>query len=62
MPAVLTVGELARILGVSRETVSRWCREGIIKCARLGKRGWYFIPYDEAQRVIKEFSERRKHM
>jgi excisionase family DNA binding protein len=41
-------GEAARILGVSRRTVSRWCRSGAIKCCRRG--GRYYISRDELLR------------
>jgi len=38
----LTTSEAARRLGVTRQTVSRWCLEGLIRCRRV-RRG-YQVP------------------
>ena len=34
---LLTVGEVAGYMGVGRVTVHRWCREGRLRCSKVGK-------------------------
>jgi len=38
----LTTSEAARRLGVTRQTVSRWCLEGLIRCRRV-RRGYQVL-------------------
>lgn len=40
----LSTSELASILGLSRDTIVKWCQQGKIKAIRIGKRGKYLIP------------------
>lgn len=50
----LTRDEAAVILGVSRTTVGRWLRLGVLRGERTGK-GWtYRIDRDEVERVKRE--------
>ncbi len=37
--AMLTTGEVARLLKVHVSTVRRWCDQGILKSYRIGPRG-----------------------
>ena len=34
----MTVGEAARYVGVSRQTISEWIRDGIVPSVRVGRR------------------------
>lgn len=49
-----TVEEVAEYLGdaFSPVTVRRWCRDGIIKAVKIGKR--WVIPESEARRIKRE--------
>lgn len=42
---LLTQVEMAALLGVRRETLSRWTTRGLVPCARFGSK---FLRYDPA--------------
>lgn len=46
---LLSQKEAARVLGVTRETVSRWTRAGTIACIRFGRRSVAY-PHEEIVR------------
>lgn len=39
----LTVKEFAAARRVHEETVKRWCRQGLVPCERIGRRGHWRI-------------------
>jgi excisionase family DNA binding protein len=47
---LLTLKEAARRLGVSRETVRRWIKIGVIRAVRVGKN--HKIPEAELTRLV----------
>ncbi len=51
MENLLTTGKVARILGVSRHTVTRWIRQGKIKAIRLPS-GRYRIPKEVVLKIL----------
>ena len=51
---VLRQGELARRLGVSRQTISNWTRRGKLPCLRIGRLVLY--PYSELCRWLQQAS------
>jgi excisionase family DNA binding protein len=55
----LTTAEAAIILGVSRGTVSRWCREGKLPASRPGERALYIDSEDLAR--FSEAKSRHPH-
>jgi len=48
---LLSVSEVAEKLGVSKQTVWRWIREGKLKVVKLPS-GRYRIPSEELEKVI----------
>ncbi len=54
----VTVTELAKVLGVHRNTVIYWIQEEQVTAIRSGmaKKSRYLIPADEARRVFKEMT------
>jgi len=54
LPPYLTVGQVARYLGVSDELVRLWLREGTLRGVKTGtsQRHHWRIPRTELQRVI----------
>lgn len=52
---LLSQKEAARVLGVTRETVSRWTSAGTIACIRFGRRG---IAYPHAE-IVRHARSRR---
>ena len=51
-PPLLTTGEAAAALGLSRRTVARWAAAGKIATApRNTARNWHLIPADELWRM-----------
>jgi len=54
LPVYLTVGQVARHLGVSEELVRQWLREGTLRGIKTGssQRHHWRIPRTELQRVI----------
>ncbi len=47
-------GEVALLLGVHRNTVSRWCRRGWVVFEQFGAQGGYFLPRAEVERLTKD--------
>ncbi len=47
-------GEVARLLGVHRNSVSRWCRQGKVESQQFGSQRGYFLPQVEVERLLKE--------
>ena len=45
--------EVARLLGVTTQTVWRWCKEGKIKAGKTPG-GQYRIPREEVERLINQ--------
>lgn len=64
MPRPYTLPEAADMLGVSRNTVYRWIRLGMIPVVQMGKRGKYLIPRESIDALVKlvpsNISERDK--
>lgn len=50
------LSELAAAIGVSRDTVLRHVKKGLIPAARLSARGHYRIPADMAARIVAKFA------
>jgi len=50
---LFTTGEVAELLGMSKSTVSLWCKRGLIR-AHKTPGGQYRIPRDEVLRLKKE--------
>lgn len=47
-------GEVAEIFGVDPKTVTRWAKDGKIRCIRLpGKNGHRRYPADEVERLLQ---------
>lgn len=55
---LLTTVEAARELRVSRATITRWARLGIIRAARLPS-GVLRIPRSEIDRILSELREEK---
>ena len=57
----VTVTELARVLGVHRNTVIYWIGEEQVKAVRSGfaKKSRWLIPVEEARRVVKELTPQK---
>jgi excisionase family DNA binding protein len=55
--AALRVGEVARALGVSEETVAHWIRRGDLPAAKVG-RTWLVSPDILRQRLMPGYPER----
>ncbi|MCL4306245.1 helix-turn-helix domain-containing protein [bacterium] len=36
---LLTIQQAADLLGVSKNTIRRWCRNGLLECIRINSRG-----------------------
>ncbi|MBI4499464.1 MAG: helix-turn-helix domain-containing protein [Chloroflexi bacterium] len=49
---LLSVNEVTKILKVSKATVQRWCREGKLPAAKIGKE--YRIRRDDLERWYEE--------
>ncbi len=49
---LLTTGDVARIAGVSLETVRRWTELGRIEAIRVGRHGRYRYRASEVRRLI----------
>ncbi len=59
-PALLDVTEGARRIGVSPETLAKWCREGVVRAARLpGDRGAFRIAPADLFRALRPAAESR---
>lgn len=62
----ITVPEFAERIGMSRETVSRWVRDGKIKGFRRNpfqaKTAPVFIPISELERVLKLMEDAQKDL
>lgn len=54
----LTVEQVAAHLSVSRDTVRRWLRDGVLRGRSLGRRAGYRITPEEVQRFLREGGER----
>jgi len=52
---LLSQKEAARVLGVRKETVSRWTSAGTIPCIRFGQRG---VAYPRAE-IVRHARSRR---
>jgi excisionase family DNA binding protein len=49
---LLTSSEVARIVGVSLETVQHWARLGRLRAIRVGRQGRYRFPESEVRRLL----------
>ena len=51
--AYVTVSELAILLGVHRNTVHYWIKEGVVKAQRIGmaRRSPLLVPISEVERI-----------
>lgn len=49
---LLTTGEVAKLLGMSRETVRLWCKTGKLKAIRTPG-GQYRIPRSELEKMVE---------
>jgi excisionase family DNA binding protein len=63
MPALtderlFTSSDVARIAGVSLETVQHWARTGRPRAIRVGRKGRYCFPESEIRRLIANGNER----
>ena len=47
----LSPAEVARALGVTRDTVLKWIRDGNMRAVRIGRRS-YFIPTREIETLL----------
>lgn len=54
-----TVIQMARLLGVTDETVVNWCDARKIACLRWGAHGWRIIPRSELARAFALVDRRR---
>jgi excisionase family DNA binding protein len=54
-PATLTLAEAAILLGVSKATVSRWCRTGRLPATR--KRWRWLVPREDLKRFAAAYFE-----
>lgn len=52
--SVCTVGQVARLLGLSRAAIWKRCKMGNVKTLRGHGRTWYLIPSEEVERLIRE--------
>ena len=52
----LRVTEVAKILGVSGQTVRNWGREGKLRTTRLGK--FILVPQAEVERLVRQVEGR----
>lgn len=48
-----TIGQVATILGVTKQTIRTWDREDKIRSVRIGKDGWRRFTQSEIDRIIK---------
>lgn len=49
---LLSSSEVARIAGVSLETVQHWARLGRLRAIRVGRQGRYRFPESEIRRLV----------
>jgi len=49
---LLTSSEVARVAGVSLETVQSWARLGRLRAVRVGRQGRYRFPESELRRLL----------
>jgi len=55
-----TEGQVAELMGVTRQTVYRWAKEGKFSSRRVGRE--VFVPKQEIQVLIKERLERSREL
>jgi predicted site-specific integrase-resolvase len=51
-PVLIPVADAAAMLGISIWTARRWCYEGVVASANVGKK--LFIPPSEIERLVSE--------
>jgi excisionase family DNA binding protein len=54
---LLTSGDVARLLGVSVDTVQHWARQGTLRAIRIGERGRLRFADDEIRRLLEQRGE-----
>lgn len=57
---LLSTGEVAKVLGLSRRTLSRWAADGRLSPAVVapGQRARYWWDLDDTRRQLRELRER----
>jgi len=51
---LVSTGEAAKIIGVTRRTLSEWARTGVLRPASVTPTGRYFWDPDELRRQFRE--------
>lgn len=59
--SMLTIGEVARMLHVHKNTVRRWSNRGVLKAYRFGVRGDRRFIKEEVEAVITRLKENKGH-
>lgn len=57
--SMLTIGEVARMLHVHKNTIRRWSNQGILKAYRFGLRGDRRFIKEEVEAVIARLKENK---
>lgn len=51
---LMTTTEVARLLGVTNNTVAAWCTQGYMRAVRVGKNGHWRINADDVHEYVRE--------